>query len=661
MRKLLLIGFLLQSFYSGHSQSAGIYNPAVAFALQGNSGTGNTRTPDGRPGPGYWQNRADYQVAVSFDTLTRMLRGVANITYYNNSPQALPYVWLVAGQNRFRKDSRVALLTPARGTRFGVNEYTSGCEIQSLETGANTRSLQSATWQVTDTYIKVMLPAPLLPGKKIQIKAAYQFQLPYNGSDYMGILPTAHGAVYQLGSLFPRVAVYDDIQGWNGLASGYYIEPGSLDVRITVPAGLIVQGTGELKNPEEVLSPEMLARYRQAAKSDTVINIRSAAEATAVNTEMTAITKATTIAAKATATPAQKQAGSRTWHFVANNAGDGLWGISASFIWDAVKVNLPDGRTTLAMALYPPESNGEWKQITGQMKRMLETYSRLWTPYPYATAVNIAGSITGVAGPAVSIIDYRKSGYGNTLWIKTNHELGHAWFNIMMAADSKNGWMAEGLNTFINLINCDTLKGEAPFAIRDAVNRLSADIGIPALNTPAASVRPAIMAVVMYIKPAVALHLLRNKIIGKEKFDPVFRDFINNWTFKHPTPDDFFRAIENGTGEDLGWFWRGWFLNDWKLDQAVKEVAYVNDDPLQGVNVTIANRGQQVMPVDVEIQQADGSSARLHFPAQVWQTDSVHTFHYASVVPVKNVILDPEKELPDTNRSNNAWKRLSVQ
>lgn len=639
-KKIILSGYLIFccSIIKAQSNEAVVYNTTTAFALSENASTGNARTPDGRPGAGYLQNQADYQVAVSFDTASRMINGIAEITYTNNSRQTLPYIWLMAGQNRFRKDSRVALLTPAKGTRFGVQEYTAGCEITSMETGATKRSWQTAAYQVTDTYVKVMLSAPLLPGKKIRIRVGYHFQLPYNGSDYMGILNTAHGAVYQLGSLFPRVAVYNDIQGWNVLSSGYFVEPGTLDVRITVPAGLIVEGTGELKNPGEVLPPALLTRYRHAWKSDTVVSIRSAAEV---------------------ADHLQQQSGNRTWRFVSPHAGDGIWGISAAFIWEAVKVNLPSGRTALAMALYPPESNQEWRSITGQMKSILEMYSGLWTPYPFTTSVNIAGSVTGVAAPAVAVINYRKSSYGNTLWTKTNHELGHTWFNIMIAADSKHGWMVEGLNTFINLINCDTLRGEEPFKVNDAVNRLSANISIPALSTPAASVRPGIMAMVMYIKPAVALWLLRKKIIGKEKFDPVFRDFMKEWAFKHPSPADFFRAMENGTGEDLGWFWRGWFLNDWKLDQAIKDVAYVNNDPGQGVNITMINRGEQVMPVDVEIRENNGKSTLLHFPAQVWQADSVHTFHFASSLPLENVILDPGKEIPDIDRSNNAWKNMT--
>ncbi|MEC5142947.1 M1 family aminopeptidase [Chitinophaga sp. 180180018-2] len=632
---LLLTGCIVLPYINSDAQS--VYNPLEAFSPAEKQPATATRAADGRPGSGYWQNRADYNVQVSFDTLTRTIQGAVAITYTNNSTQALTYIWLVSGQNRFRKDSRAALLTPAKGNRFGVQEYTAGCKIESLEVGATKRTLQQAAYQETDIYTKVLLPIPLLPGRKTLIRLTYHFQLPYNGSDYMGIQPTPHGAVYQLGSMFPRVVVYDDIQGWNVAGSGYFVEPGSLGISITVPAGLIVQGTGELKNPEEVLSPAQLQRYRAAWKSDSVITIRSAADIAYSNK--------------------QSQGGTRTWRFAADNAGDGIWGISSSFVWDAVRANLPNGRVTLAMALYPPESNTEWKQITGQMKTILETYSGRWTPYAYTTAVNIAGSITGVAAPGVTVIDYQKSSRWNRTWTKTNHEIGHSWFNMMVPADSKYGWMCEGLNTFINLINCDTLRGEPPFTLPDATRRLAVNVGIPALNTPAPAVRTGIMAMVMYIKPALALTLLRDKVIGREKFDPAFRRFISEWTFKHPAPEDFFRMMENETGEDLQWFWRSWFLNDWKLDQGITDVVYVNNDPAQGANITIVNRGKMVMPVDVAIREAGGKPAIVRFPAQVWQQDSVHTFHYASTTPLEEVILDPGNELPDTDRSNNAWKK----
>ncbi|WP_146151306.1 M1 family aminopeptidase [Chitinophaga niastensis] len=634
----LLAGGILISALNGIAQSKqdSIYNAMEAFAPmvypQGNA----TRTASGKPGAAYWQNRADYNVAVVLDTLTRNIQGKVTITYTNNSPGPLPYVWLSVGQNRFRKDSRTAILTPPKGSRFGVQEFTDGCRIHSLQTSIKDQPLKNTSYQVTDTYVKVQLPTPLAPGSKAVIAIEYDFTLPRNGSDFMGILPTPHGTVFQFGSMFPRMSVFDNVQGWNVFASGYYVEPGELNINFTAPADLIVQGTGQLMNPKEVLPADLLQRYEKAWKSDTVINIRSAKDIN--NTSL------------------HPKGKDLTWHFHSANAGDGLWAASAAFLWDAVKVNLPDGRTALAMALYPPESNPDWKTTTISMKHILETYSNLWTPYPYNTSVNIAGSITGVAGPGVSLLHYSATSFGNTVWTKTNHELGHTWFNMMVAVDSKNGWMCEGLNTFINLINCDTLHGEPSFMMSDAIGWLSGKKTMPPVHTPAATVPPASMAMLMYIKPAVALCLLRNNVIGKERFDDAFKMFIKDWSFKHPTPNDFFSAMENGTGEDLSWFWRSWFLNDWKLDQAIKEVIYVDNDPSHGIDITIENKNKMVMPVTIEIREFNGQLHTLQLPAQVWQLGDTHTFHYPSTTPVTAVIIDPKKSIPDIDRTNNAWK-----
>lgn len=624
--------------YNGFAQTKNVSTDEAFAPLVYPSGN-TIRTADGKPGAEYWQNRADYNVQVSLDTLTRNVAGKVNITYTNNSPVILSYVWLTVTQNRFRRDSRTALLTPPQGSRFGVQEFTEGCRIHELQVAIGKQPLKSAGYDITDTYVKVTLPAPLKPGEKAVITVDYDFTLPFNGSDYMGILSAEHGKVFQLAGVFPRVAVYDAVLGWNVFNSGYFVEPGTLDVSITVPAGLTVQGTGQLMNPGTVLSAELLKRYQQAWKSDTVVHIITEAEVTKITAS---------------------QAPQKTWRFHANNAGDGMWAASAAFVWDAVKVNLPEGKPMLAMALYPPESNPEWKAITSKMKRMVEVYSGLWAAYPYTTWVNIGGSVTGIASPAVSILHYKNSSFGNNIWTKSNHELGHTWFNMMVAADSRHGWMCEGLNTFINLINCDSLKGEVPFQMENAIEWLSAKRSVQPLNTPAAAVLTENMAMVMYIKPSVALSLLRNEVLGPARFDAAFRAFVKDWSFKHPGPNDFFRAMENGTGEDLSWFWRSWFLNDWKSDQAVKQVVYVNNDPAQGVDITVENRGDMVMPVNVLIREFSGKASTLHFPAQIWQLGSTHTFHYASASPVTAVIIDPLKIIPDTDRNNNEWKGTGV-
>lgn len=588
------------------------------------------RTADGRPGPGYWQNRADYDIHVSFDTAGRKLSGRVDIAYRNNSPAALEYIWLTVMQNRFKANSRVAATTPVSGTRFGVQEFTEGCNIHAVKSAGG----KPLAVETTDTYVKVLLPALLAPGQQVKLSVDYDFVLPVNGSDYMGVLSTPTGKVYQFGGLFPRVCVYDDLHGWNVFNAGYYVEPGNLNLYCTLPANVVMQGTGQLMNPEEVLTPAILKRYQAAWKSDTVVKI---------------ITSADTI-------PASSNQEKRTWHFASDNAGDGLWAVSSAYLWDAVKVNLPGNRTSLAMALYPKESHPEWFGITAHMKRILETYSSYLEPYPYNTCVNLAGGITGVGGPGVSVIYYQQSFGSPTTWTKTNHELGHTWFNMMVAADSRHGWMCEGLNTFINFLNCEKLNGAPSFEYTAGIKYLSAFPPLPPLNTPASAITVKEMAMHMYMKPAMALMMLRNEVVGKARFDKAFNNFIHAWKFKHPSPYDFLRAMENGTGEDLSWWWNSWFLQDWRADVAITKVDYVKNNPANGVDITIENRDKMPVPVIVEVREFNGKVSRQTLPVQVWQQNNVFAFHYPSTSAVTSVTIDPDGVIPDRNRANNRWK-----
>ncbi|SHM47413.1 hypothetical protein SAMN05444266_108203 [Chitinophaga jiangningensis] len=587
------------------------------------------RTADGRPGPGYWQNRADYDIHVAFDTASRKLSGKVAITYRNNSPVALDYIWLTVMQNRFKPDSRVANTTPVSGTRFGVQEYTEGCHIHEIK-GGNGKAL---TFETTDTYVKVLLPTPLAAGQQLKFTVDYDFILPVNGSDYMGVLSTPSGKVYQFSGMFPRVCVYDDLQGWNVFNAGYYVEPGNLNMYCTLPANVIMQGTGQLMNPEEVLPPAALKRYLSAWKSDTVINIITSYDI-----------------------PIASTTSKRTWHFASENAGDGLWAVSSAFLWDAVKVDLPENRTSLAMALYPKESHLDWRGITADMKRILETYSSYLEPYPYNTCVNIAGGITGVGGPGVSVINYHQSFGSNSVWTKTNHELGHNWFNMMVSADSRHGWMCEGLNTYINLVNSEKLNGQPNFEYTAGLNYFSVIPPMPPLNTPAAAVTMKEMAMHMYMKPAMALMMLRNVVIGKARFDAAFNEFIRAWRFKHPGPNDFLRAMQSATGEDLSWWWNSWFLQDWRADVAITNVAYVKNNPANGVDITIENRDRMPVPVIVEVREFNGKVSRKILPVQVWLQNKVFEFHYPSTSAVTSVTIDPDGVVPDRRRENNRWK-----
>lgn len=608
-------------------QSPGtLYDPVAAFAPLPHPPATATRAANGRPGPAYWQNHAAYKVAVTIDTLSRLVKGNLSVMYANNSPDTLTYIWLAAVQNRFRPDSRESLLTPPKGSRFGTSDHTEGLRIASLEANK-----QPATYSLHHNFIRVNLVRPLAPGKQVKLAIAYDYTLPLNGSDFMGKLQTPDGSVFQYSSMFPRVCVYDDLRGWNASGSQYYVEAGSVEMHFTAPANMLVQGTGTLLNPEEVLRPEVLRKYRQSLKSEAVVRVRSAGEPFAPEGAQTL-----------------------TWKFREPTAGDGAWAASAAFHWDALATRLSNGTTVPAMALYPPASNREWDTIVRAMPRILKSYSDKWSPYPYTTAVNIAGGLTGIASPGISFIHYQQSSFGANVWVKTNHEIGHAWFNLMIAADSRIGWMCEGQNTLINLLSAAELGGEKAFDTRAALEWMTMKKKRVPIHTTFGSVPPADMGPLMYMKPALALQMLRNEVLGPERFDDAFRQYIHAWSYKHPGPHDFFRVMENAAGEDLAWFWRAWFLTDARLDQGLQGVEY-DGKPENGLLVTLVNKQPMPMPVDLLVREFNGRSHRVRLPAQVWEWNGRHTLKVRSTSPVVAVLLDPESRLPDEDRSNNVW------
>lgn len=628
LRKALLMAALACSMSVKAQQSPPKgYDPVAAFAPISYAPVSQLRTAAGTPGAGYWQNNADYSVAITLDTLTRGVKGSVAIKYANNSPDTLSYLWVLAGQNRFRADSRETQLTPPTGSRFGITEYTEGCVIESLMADK-----RPATFEVNGNFIRVELASPLAPGKTIRLDIAYHFILPAKGGDFMGVLETKHGGVYQYSSVFPRMCVYDDQTGWNTHASQYYVETGSIDMRITAPANMIVQGTGLLENPEDLLSPAVLRRYKQAAGSDTAIRVRTAGEP--VNT---------------------KGNGMLTWHFREPRAGDGIWAASAAFNWDALSTKLPDGRSIPVMALYPPGSHAEWDTSATAMRNILQAYCQQWPSYPYSSCVNIAGSITGVASPGVSVLHYKESSSGATVWLKTNHELGHAWFNLMVAADSRHGWMCEGQNVLINHLNSSILGCGPPFEIENAAELFGKGMSRVPVSTRFGSMPQRDMGVLIYMKPAYALLLLRNTVLGPARFDDAFRRYIASWSFRHPTPDDFYRAMENAAGEDLSWFWRAWFLTDAQLDQGILQAQYAGQKPANGILITLVNKREMPMPVDLLVREFNGKSHRVKLPVQVWEWNDKHQLKVATTSPVQYILLDPDNQLPDTDRSNNIW------
>ncbi|MEO9003099.1 MAG: M1 family metallopeptidase [Ginsengibacter sp.] len=608
------------------------------------------RAADGQPGPKYWTNKASYKIEVTLDDLRDEIKGSVIITYTNNSPQELPFLWLYLDQNLFKLDSRGQAKMPAtRRSRYGdVNSsFEGGFNIQSVQllSGAKGKTTDSDVKPIiSDTRMQIRLPQPLEHGTSVAIKIDYSFSIPREGSDRMGIQATQNGNIYAIAQWYPRMCVYDDIEGWNTLpylgAGEFYLDYGDFNYSITAPADMIVAGSGDLLNPNEVMTSTEIKRMAQAKESDKTVMIRSAEE---VN--------------QPSSRPQKK--GNITWRFKMENSRDVSWAASRSFIWDAARINLPSGKKGLAMSVYPMESvgNNGWERSTEYTKACIEGYSKRWYEYPYSNAVNVACNVNGMEYPG--IVFCNAIAKGSSLWGVTDHEFGHTWFPMVVGSNErKYGWMDEGFNTFLNGISTkDFNNGEYVQPERDKVGmykNMFSKSSETMMSEPDA-LREQNIGTALYSKPGYALDLLRNDIIGTDRFDYAFREYIKRWAYKHPTPWDFFRTIENVCGEDLGWFWRAMFIHNYRLDQAIASVIYVQGNPAAGALVQIENLDKMVMPVYLKYETVTGKSGMIKIPVEVWQNGSTWTQKLHTTEKLKTVIIDPYHVFPDVNDSNNTW------
>jgi hypothetical protein len=642
MKKLNLI-LLLQSFVIVVFAQSN-YDQRKAFDPDFYTQAPNEfRSSSGEPGPKYWQNRADYKLVCTLDTVSHSVSGTVEISYTNNSPDQLRFLWLQLDQNIYREDSRGSSTTTQTGGRWANAHFTQGDVIKSVEVNTGTQRYKPQ-YNESDTRMQVWLQQPLKPaGNKIKLTISYQFAIPEYGTDRMGRLKTKNGWIYEVAQWFPRMAVYDDIQGWNTLpylgAGEFYLEYGDIDYSITAPSDLIIVGSGSLVNEKEVLTPSQASRLASARNSDKTVVIRSADEVK---------------------NPSSKQSGKLTWHFNIRNARDAAWAASRAFVWDAARINLPGGKKSLAMSVYPAESIKEngWQRSTEMVKGAIEHYSKQWFPFPYPVATNVAGIVGGMEYPGIVFCSAGDS--GGDLWGVTDHEFGHTWFPMIVGSNErKYAWMDEGFNTFINGLSTKEFnKGEFSsfsFFSQDEIQQAFNKDMDPLLSIPEV-IQQSNLGTAAYMKPAMMLNALRTVVLGPERFDAAFREYIRRWAFKHPTPTDFYHTIENVSGEDLGWFWRGWVLNNWKLDQAVKGVAYEDNDPKNGASITVENLNQMVMPVEVLIKETNGKEQRVMLPVEVWQRGSEWTFSVPTTTRITDVILDPDNLLPDADRKNNSIK-----
>lgn len=644
----LLALLVCSASLSLHAQSN--YDHRETFHPQFYPYPGNEmRSASGEPGPRYWQNRADYSIQCRLDTATHSITGELIVTYTNNSNDALRFVWLQLDQNIYKIDSRASATTTEAGGRWANGGFTDGYQISGLQIESMGAWSAPSQQSITDTRMQVWLKSPLAKGEKLRLKMSYQFAIPEYGTDRMGRLLTKNGWVYEIAQWFPRMCVYDDLQGWNTMpylgAGEFYLEYGDIDFSVTAPANIIVVGSGELLNPKECYTVTQQKRWEQAAASNTTVTIRSAAEVK-----------------ETTSRPA---AANLTWKFKISNARDAAWAASKAFIIDAAKIDLPSGKKSLAISAYPEESIGKngWQRSTEMVKGSIEYYSKKWFEYPYPAATNVAGIVGGMEYPGIVFCSSKSM--GEELWGVTDHEFGHTWFPMIVGSNErKYAWMDEGFNTFINDLSTEAFnKGEfkptffpepsAPFMVKMTFGDKSDGL----YNIPDV-IQQNNLGVTAYLKPGQMLAQLREQVLGAERFDMAFKEYIRRWAFKHPSPWDFFHTIENVSGEELGWFWRGWVLNNWKLDVAVRDVRYKKGDITNGIEVTIENLEKMVMPVNVKVVETNGTEHVLSLPVEIWQRGAKWTFDVPTTSEIKQVSVDPEKKLPDFDRANNTWKKV---
>lgn len=608
-----------------------------------------TRSASGQPGAKYWQNRADYKLSVNLNEKTDEISGSEILTYTNNSPDNLSFLWMNLEQNAFAKNSRGNAVIPLDGSRGGTKGeiLDGGFRIKSVVVISSTKTGTTATkvpFFIEDTRMQLMLPKALpANGSSIKIKIDFSYISPKYGSDRTGVLDTKNGKIYTIAQWYPRMCVYDDVRGWNVnpyIGAEFYLEYGDFDVDITAPSNHIVVCSGELQNTAEVLTPEQQQRWAAAKQSDKTVIIRSAAEVTQTNSR-----------------PAAKP--NLTWKFKIKNARDVSWASSAAFILDAARINLPSGKKSMAISAYPVESDGQkaWSRSTEYTKYCIENYSKRWYEYPYPAATNVAGNEGGMEYPGIVFCHYQSE--GSELWGVTDHEFGHTWFPMIVGSNERLfAWMDEGFNQFINSLSAEDFNNgeykDPPINMNQRGATMTDPSMEPVFTTPDV-MKEAHIGFLCYYKPQAGLQMLREQVLGKERFDRAFRTYIERWAFKHPQPDDFFRTMENVAGEDLNWFWRGWFLNNWRLDQAISKVKYVKNDPAQGVNVTIDNLEKMAMPVLMDIKTKSGKTTRVKLPVEIWMRNTSWTFKPEINEEIESITLDPDHALPDFNPSNNTW------
>ena len=692
--------------------------------------TPNTyRTASGSPGPEYWQQKADYDISVELNDNDQSITGEETITYTNNSPNSLEYLWVQLDQNVRAKDSDTPLIQTS-----SMSESISGKVLQSMANAYDYDGgfkIASVT-DVSGKALKYMINKTMMriePGKNLVTGDSFSFKIKwsYNINDRMKIggrsgyeyFPKDDNYLYTIAQWFPRMAVYDDVEGWQNkqfLGRGEFaLTFGDYKVKITVPSDFVIASTGTLQNPKDVLTSAQLKRFEKAKKTFDKPVI--------IVTEEEAIEK-----------EKKKAKDKKTWVYHADNVRDFAFAGSRKFIWDAMAVDI-NGKKPLAMSYYPKEGNPLWEEYsTPVVAQTLKTYSRMTIDYPYPVAISVHAASIGMEYPMIcfnfgrpeedgTYTDLKKYGMMSVII----HEVGHNFFPMIINSDERQWtWMDEGLNTFVQYVTEKDWDPDYPSRRGPAENI------VPYMKGDKEGIRPIMTNSEQilqfgnnaYAKPATALNILRETVMGRELFDYAFKTYATRWAFKHPSPADFFRTMEDASAVDLDWFWKGWFYTTDNVNISVENVKWyrmasdekgvekkmsgankviegqaneelmtfsesaetfvmtdsdasqfgeyknrIDDNAVRGslqdknfYELTLKNKGGLVMPVIIEWTYDDGTKEIEKIPAEIWrQNEQEITRVFVKDKKVTNIVLDPNKETADTDISDNIFPRKKVE
>ncbi len=599
-----------------------------------------TRTLTGAPGPEYWQQWSEYTIHARLYPDEKRLEGTETIVYHNNSPDTLSILFLNLYQN----------LHSEGAPRSYPMEVSSGTEIQRVAVDGQELpqgGREVPRYSVSVTSLVIRPPQPVSPGATTTIEVDWSFEIPQQGAGGRMGWRDDHG--FFMAYWYPQMAVYDDVAGWQadwflGLAE-FYAGFASYDLTVEAPVGWIVEATGSLQSPEEVLAPHIIERLRRAEISDEGVHVATAED----------------FGASSTAT---SDDGLLRWRFLSDNVRDVVFGASDQFLWDAARTSVGDRNGdgvvdyTRVAALYR-ESAPRWEKMVGYLQHAISfesEYTGVPYPWPHMTAIESGGGASGMEYPMFTLIGHYNQANDTALYHVTAHELAHMWLPMIVNSDERrHAWMDEGAASFIESQAAEDIfpgrNNEAADMLNYVHQARSDFVGEIMRWSDQLDIRS--YGVTSYQKPATGLSMLK-ELLGEETFLRAYRTYMGEWAFRHPYPWDMFATFERVSGRNLDWFWRSWYFETWTLDQAIAAVEETDD----GTRIVIEDLGWVPMPVRLTITLADGETIEEELPVETWLGGaSTATIIVPTGSAVTMVEIDASHGFPDVDRDNNVWVR----